>query len=108
MNRNRLKAHLGRVTTMNIIWLYLAAVPVMFASYGLTWLLWTMAGIGIPGRRKRRSQRRANVSPARVSSRPAAMAQSVRAMPAHRIELSLYDAALPQDKRHGTGSHSFN
>jgi hypothetical protein len=89
---------------MNIL-IWCLATPAIFAgTYGMTALLWTAVGIGLPGRRRLFGQ--SAIRKRLVSVQATPMPHLTR----HRIAWMRHDlsAALPQKDRHGIGAHINN
>ena len=88
---------------MNTIELCVLSPIIPALSYGLTHLMWTAIGVRLPGP-KRRALSRLKKSDERQIASNAPIVAFTRG----RVARTRYFAALPQEARHGIGSHLDN
>jgi hypothetical protein len=88
--------------TMNTFFLYLAMPAIAAGTYGLTWLLWTAVGIGLPAPKGRVVVRRKSDSVERRASTPVVFPVGDRF-----AEYQTF-AASPREERHGLGANLNN
>ena len=88
---------------MNTLFLCVATSFIAAGAYGLTWLLWTAVGIGLP-KRKRRTFASLKINEQRKTRR----ATRIAPFAGGRFADDRHIAALPREERDGIGAHLNN